>query len=54
VIGWLDVAEATKWTEDPTVDPLVGDDTETVAMLADANASTAQKTRACFFKPISL
>jgi hypothetical protein len=49
VIGFADVAEATKWTGDPDVDPAAGEFTVTPAKAAVARVKVAMINRIAFF-----
>jgi hypothetical protein len=49
VTGFVDVAEATKWTGDPDVDPAAGELTVTPAKDAVARATVVSSTRIVFF-----
>ena len=49
VIGFTDVAEATKWTGDPEVDPVAGELTVTPAKDAVARVKVAIINRIAFF-----
>jgi hypothetical protein len=49
VIGWVEVAEATKWTGDPAVDPAAGELTVTPAKDAAARLRVMINNRIAFF-----
>lgn len=51
VIGWVEVAEATKWTGDPDVDAAVGELTVTPAKDAAASVRVVNSNRITFFTP---
>ena len=53
-MGWVEVAEATKWTGDPAVDPLAGEVTVTPAKDAEAKARVVRSNRIAFFKAVLL
>ena len=53
VIVWVEVAEATKWTGDPTVEPVVGELTVTPANeIADNPRVIVSRRKACFTVPL--
>jgi len=54
VIGCVDVAEATKWTGDPAVDPAAGELTVTPAKDAVARVRVAINNRIAFFTIVLL
>jgi hypothetical protein len=54
VMGFADVAEATKWTGDPDVDPAAGELTVTPAKDAAARVSTVINNRIAFFTRVLL
>jgi len=54
VMGWVEVAEATKWTGDPAVDPVAGEVTVTPAKDAEAKARVVSSNRIAFFKGVLL
>jgi hypothetical protein len=54
VIGFADVAEATKWTGDPAVDPAAGELTVTPAKDAVARVKVAINNRIAFFTIVLL
>jgi hypothetical protein len=49
VMGCVEVAEATKWTGDPEVDPVAGELTVTPAKDAEARDSVVSSNRIAFF-----
>lgn len=53
-MGWVEVAEATKWTGDPDVAPVVGELTVTPAKDAAANVRVVNSNRITFFTPVLL
>ncbi len=52
VIGFEDVADATKWTGEPTVDPGAGDETVTPANAVAAAKVTMSMARAHVFSDL--
>jgi hypothetical protein len=54
VMGLADVAEATKWTGDPAVDPAAGELTVTPAKDAVARVKVATIKRIAFFTIVLL
>jgi len=53
VIGWLELAEATKWTGDPTVEPVVGELRVTPANEIAVNPRVIiSRRKACFTVPL--
>ena len=53
VIGLVDVAEATTWTGDPTVEPVAGDLIVTPANEAATSESVQQSRRTACLKDLS-
>ena len=51
VMGWVEVAEATKWTGDPDVDVAVGELTVTPAKDAAANDRVVNSNQVAVFTP---
>jgi hypothetical protein len=49
VMGWVEVAEATTWTGEAEVDPVVGELTVTPAKDADARVIMIISNRTVFF-----
>jgi hypothetical protein len=54
VIGWEEVAAATKWTGDPAVDPVVGEVTVTPAKDAAAKVRVMMSNRIALFTTVLL
>jgi hypothetical protein len=54
VTGFVDVAEATKWTGDPDVDPGAGEVTVTPAKDAVARVRVVVSNRIAFFTAVLL
>jgi hypothetical protein len=51
VMGWVEVAEATKWTGEPDVDPAEGELTVTPAKDAAPNIRVVNSNRIAVFTP---